>query len=243
MRGTVGTPNVIALIPAFNEREKVGRVVSKVPKPPVTEVIVIDDGSSDGTPDEAKAQGATVIAHPQTRGVGAALRTGIRYAQGKKADAIVVLAGNDKDNPEEIDRLLFAIFQEGYDFIQGSRYLNGGQFGQMPFYRILATRYVHPMLFSLITGRRITDSTNGFRAFRPMLFENGHLNIDQNFLDQYELEPYLYYKAIRLGYRVKEVPVTKIYPPKALGYTKMRPITGWWSILKPIVYLGLGIWK
>jgi len=59
--------------------------------------------------------------------------------------------------------------------------------------------------------------------------------------DEYELEPYLYLRAIRLGYRTTEVPVTKVYPPKALGQTKMRPVVGWWSILRPLVYVGLGL--
>ena len=112
----------------------------------------------------------------------------------------------------------------------------------MPLYRKYATR-VHPWLMSLITGHRITDSTNGFRAFRLSIFNNLKINIDQPWLDRYELEPYLLYKVITLGFRYKEVPVTKIYPSRKLGYTKMKPVTGWWSILRPLIYLGLGIKK
>ena len=56
-------------------------------------------------------------------------------------------------------------------------------------------------------------------------------------------QPYVFYKAIKLGYKVCEVPVTNIYPPKHLGYTKMKPITGWWSILRPLLYLALKIKK
>ena len=91
--------------------------------------------------------------------------------------------------------------------------------------------------------KKITDSTNGFRAIRLSILEDKKIDINQSWLDHYELEPYLLFKAIKLGYKHKEVPVTKIYPPRKLGYTKMRPITGWWSILKPIFYLGLGIKK
>ena len=59
----------------------------------------------------------------------------------------------------------------------------------------------------------------------------------------YELEPYIYYKSITLGYKVTEVPVSKIYPDKKLGISKMKPITGWWSIIKPLLFLKLGIKK
>ena len=73
------------------------------------------------------------------------------------------------------------------------------------------------------------------------LLEDPRIALDQSWLDEYELEPYLLFKAIRLGYGFAEVPVTKIYPPRKQGQTKMKPITGWWSILRPLIYLGLGL--
>ncbi len=94
---------------------------------------------------------------------------------------------------------------------------------------------------SFFTGHRVTDSTNGFRAFRLTVVKDPRINIDQPWLDAYELEPYLMFKALRLGYRFTEVFVTKIDPPKKLGYTKMKPLLGWWSILKPLFYLGFGL--
>ncbi|MCK5579787.1 MAG: hypothetical protein KAJ18_00785, partial [Candidatus Omnitrophica bacterium] len=114
--------------------------------------------------------------------------------------------------------------------------------GDMPMYRKMATR-THAFLLSLIAKKKITDSTNGFRAIRLSIFQDKHIDIEQAWLDKYELEPYLLFKIIKLGYRFEEAKVTKIYPDKKLGYTKMKPIVGWWSILKPIVYLGLGIKK
>jgi dolichol-phosphate mannosyltransferase len=78
---------------------------------------------------------------------------------------------------------------------------------------------------------------------RREVLEDSRIDLDQPWLDEYELEPYLYIKTIRLGYETAEVPVTKVYPPKKLGQTKMKPITGWWSMLRPLVYLGLGIKK
>ena len=184
-----------------------------------------------------------MLAHPRRCGVGQAIRTAIRYAQENNFHVLIILAGNDKDRPAEIPRLLRPIIHEGYDFVQGSRYLPGGDFGNMPLYRRIATQFIHPLFFSFLARRRITDSTNGFRAFRLSLLQDARIDIDQDWLNAYELEPYLFLKAIRLGYKVKEVPVTKIYPPHELGYTKMKPIIGWWSILRPLVLMGLGLKK
>ena len=113
----------------------------------------------------------------------------------------------------------------------------------MPAYRLVGTRVIHPLVFSIAARRRVTESTNGFRAFRTSLLRDPRIDWRQPWLDRYELEPYLLFKAITLGYRHREVPVTKIYPPHELGYSKMRPIIDWWSILRPVVYLGLGLKK
>ncbi len=237
------TLKVLAVPIAFNEEKKIGRVLDRFPPNVVDAIAVVDDASTDGTPQVISEKGAIHLRHERQSGAGAAIRTAIRYAREQGYDVIVILAGNDKDRPAEIPRLVEPIVNEGYDFVQGSRYLPGGDFGNMPLYRQLATRFVHPLLFSLAARRRVTDSTNGFRAIRLSLFDDPRIDIDQDWLDKYELEPYIMFKAIRLGYRFKEVPVTKIYPPKELGYTKMKPFTGWWSILRPIIYLGLGLKK
>jgi dolichol-phosphate mannosyltransferase len=174
-------------------------------------------------------------------GVGAAIRAGYERAVKGGFDVAVVMAGNNKDSPEEIPLLLDPIAEDRADFVQGSRFLKAGaDFGAMPLYRRIATR-LHPLLFSWVAGRRVSESTNGFRAVRRCVLEDPQIDLDQAWLDEYELEPYLYIKAIHLGYRSVEVPVTKVYGPKQLGQTKMKPITGWWSMLRPLVYLGLGI--
>lgn len=229
---------------AFNEERKIGQVIKKLLEVCGQEdILLIDDSSMDGTVRVAQDLGVRVISHKTRKGVGAAIRTAIQYGLSHQFEILVIIAGNDKDNPSEIPRLLEPIIQEDYDFVQGSRYLPGGSYGNMPLYRQFATHWLHPMMFSLLSGKRVTDSTNGFRAFKLSIFQNSNLDLDQSWLDRYELEPYLFCKVIKLGYKVKEIPVTKIYPPKELGYTKMKPIIGWWSILKPLFYLGLRLRK
>ena len=233
---------VLACAIAHNEADRIGRVVARVPAGDVDAVAVVDDGSTDGTAQEAEARGAIVIRHDRRRGAGAAIRTGIRYAQARGFEVLVVMAGNDKDSPEEIRRLIEPIARGECDFVQGSRYHRDGAFANMPLHRRVATQYVHPLLFSLAVGRRVTDSTNGFRAFRVSLADDPRLDLEQTWLNRYELEPYLFLKAIRLGYRVREVPVTKRYPARGQRYTRMSPVIGWWSILRPILLVGFG-WR
>ena len=234
---------VIGIAPVLNEREKIGLVIDRIPRGVVDEILIVDDGSTDGSQDVAVERGAHVIELGSTLGVGVAIRTGYEYAVRSGFDLAVVMAGNNKDDPDEIPLLLDPLIDGSADVVQGSRWLSGhNDFGEMPIYRRFATR-LHPALFNLAAGSALSDTTNGFRAISREVLSDPKLDLNQTWLDQYELEVYLLYKAIKLGYRVGEVPVTKRYPPKALGQTKMKPIIGWWSILRPILLLGTGIKK
>lgn len=235
--------SVIAIAPVYDEEAKIGDVVRRVPRDVVDEVLIVDDGSTDRSVEVAESFGAKSISLGATIGVGAAIRTGYDYAISNGFDIAVVMAGNNKDHPEEIPHLLDPIVSGVADLVQGSRWLgNTGDLGEMPLYRRFATK-LHPALFNLISGARMTDTTNGFRAASKKLLSDPQLDLDQRWLDEYELEVYLLYKARKIGYRVAEAPVTKTYPAKDLGQTKMKPIVGWWSILRPLVLLGLRIKK
>jgi len=233
----------LAAIFAFNEGEKIKRTISRHPTARDYDLLVMDDGSTDGALESLPKDGWLHLRNATNQGIGAAMKKVFEYALDKNYDVLVIQAGNDKDEPNEIPRLLDPIRNGQADFVQGSRFLPGGGYGSTPAYRILATRFVHPMLFSAFVGKRVTETTNGFRAFKTEILRDARINWRQQWLDKYELEPYLLFRAIRLGYRHCEVPVTKIYPPRRLGYTKMKPITGWWSIMRPVFYLGLGIKK
>ena len=121
--------------------------------------------------------------------------------------------------------------------------MRGGHYGgDMPFYRKIATR-LHPFLISVACGRSITESTNGFRAMKVSILSDKRINLYQNWLEHYELEVYLLIKLLKLGYKTTEVPCTKIYPPRKIGHTKMRPVLDWWKMLRPIFLLSLRLRK
>jgi len=233
---------VLAATFAYNEGEKIRRTLSRHPVDRSYDLLVHDDGSTDGALD-AVGPGVIVLRNPVNQGIGSAMKRVFQYALDHGYDVLVIQAGNDKDDPLGIPALLAPLLNETADFVQGSRYVGGGGFGNMPSHRVFATRIVHPLIFSLAARKRVTESTNGFRAFRTAILRDPRIDWRQDWLDRYELEPYLMLKAIRLGYRHVEVPVTKIYPAHELGYTKMRPVIDWWSIIRPVVYLGLGLKK
>ena len=233
---------VLAATFAYNEGDKIRRTLARHPPARTYDLLVADDGSTDGAL-EGIDPGILVLRHETNRGIGATMKEVFQYALDREYDVLVIHAGNDKDEPKEIPLLLDPIVRGEADFVQGSRYLGGGGFGNMPRYRVFSTRVLHPLAFSLAARKRVTESTNGFRAFRTALLRDPRIDWRQTWLDRYELEPYLLLKAIRLGYRHCEVPVTKIYPPHEHGYTKMRPIIDWWSILRPVVLSGPGIEK
>lgn len=227
---------VVAILPLYNERRAIAGLIQRMPSA-IAETIVVDDGSDDGGPDLARAAGARVIAHGRRRGVGAAIRTGIECARGDGRWAVVVMAANGKDDPAEAPRLVDAL-RAGYDYAQGSRYLAaGGVSVNLPRGRELMIRG-YTLLFRVLTGFRVSDVTNGFRAYRLSILDDPRIRLDQEWLDRYELEYYLHWKAITLGYRVIEVGVSKTYP-KAGGYSKIRLLRDWWSIVRPTLLLWL----
>lgn len=228
----------LIIIPAYNEQGKVGRVIKKIPPHLADKIVVIDDCSKDHTGHEAEQAGATVLCHDHNMGVGAAIRTGIDYAIRNGFKVAAVLSGDDQHDPDDLHGLLDPIYNHNYDFVQGSRRLNGLSAPNIGRFRRTFT-WVYAIVFRLLTGFPCTDATNGGRAFRTSIFNDKSIDLWQDWLNTYELEPYLFYKVIRRKFKVTEVPVKVIYHNQ--GTTKMKPFRDWWHIFKPMIYLTLGL--
>lgn len=232
---------IFLITAAYNEEGKIGEVVRRTPRDIVDTVFVVDDGSTDATASEARRYGAEVSSLDRVYGAGFAVRLGLREAQRRGMDIAVVIAGNNKDAPEEITRLLDPICDAKCDFVIGSRFLDGGGYGgDMPLYRKIATR-LHPLLVSMFCSKRISESSNGYRAIKVSVLTDPRIDLYQKWLNGYQLEVYLLMKLLKLGYRTTEVPVTKIYPHRSKGNTKMRPLVDWWHMLSPVFIVGLGL--
>jgi dolichol-phosphate mannosyltransferase len=233
-------PVVAVIIPALNEAGKIGRVLDKFPRDPRFEAIVVDDGSTDGTGDEARAHGAAVVIRHDVRGgVGAAIRDGWLCGIERERPYLALISGDDQHAPAELVDAFEALDAARADYVQGSRWRAGGRVLGATGGRGIGTQ-IYSLAFSVLSGRRVTDATNGFRVFRASILTDPRLDIGQSWLDSYDLEPYVLYKAIRGGYKVIEHPCTVIYHEKE-GYTKMRGIRDWWRLFRPALLLRTGV--
>lgn len=237
-RAVIDPSRVAVVVPAWNEHGKIGDVVRKVPRRFASCVIVVDDHSADDTSQEAREAGAEVVLrHEVNQGVGAGIRTGLFEAKRRGYEFAAILSGDDQHEPDELPRILTPLFAGKADLVQGSRWLPGGATPGIPADRRWLTQ-LYPLLFRLASGFPVTDGTNGMRAFRLSMLDDPRIQLQQEWLDRYELEPYLLFQAVACRYRIVEAPVTVRY--HARGTTKMRIQDGW-RILRPLLYLRLGM--
>lgn len=240
----------IAILPSYHDNDNLLKVLRKFEKNVVDEVCLIVDGIDkayfsrfEDTVARDSSVSIHIIANSERKGIGHAIKQGLKYAMDHDYDVVVVLAANNKDDPTEIPRLLEPICNGEYDYVQGSRFLPGGKRVKNPFIRGVFSR-VYPFLWSLSTRKLCTDVTNGFRAYKVSIIHDVRMNIWQNWLDDYQLEYYIHYKVLTLGYRTKEVPVSKTYSYRNKGgYSRIKPFHDWWKIVGPFIYLVLGVKK
>ena len=241
-RITYRNHSILVTMPCWNEEGKVGAGVRAVPKDLVDTVCVVDNGSIDNTRRESLDAGALVISHSVNLGAGGGIRTGLEFGRRNGYDLLAVLAGDNQDNPNDLFNAVDKLIDEKLDYIQGSRWLKNGKRENMTISRTFLT-WLYSLLFRLLFKTKITDATNGFRVFRKEVMDNPCLNLWQDWLLQYELEPYLLIQTCKAGFKVAEVPVTKRYHLNMKDNTKMVPFKSWWSILRPLFLLSLRLKK
>ena len=154
---------VTAVIPAYNEEKTIKRVVEETRRF-VTDVVVVDDGSSDSTGMIAAGAGATVLRHRENMGYGAALRTGFKHVKNNGAAVMVVLDADGQHNPADIPGLIKPIVEGRADVVAGSRFLDGNVRTRIPAYRKLGIGVVN-QAWKLAAGGAMTDTQCGFRAY------------------------------------------------------------------------------
>jgi glycosyltransferase involved in cell wall biosynthesis len=206
------------------------------------DVIIADGGSTDGSTDPGRLAAAGVTALLVKRGPGrlsAQMRMGLAWCLVQGYDGVVVMDGNDKDDPEALPRFDGAL-AAGIDHVQGSRYVPGGRAINTPLSRHLAVTLIHAPAVSLAAGRRYTDTTNGFRAYSRRLLLDRRVAPFRAVFSGYELHYYLAIRAARLGFRVEEIPVTRAYPAHGRMPTKIRGLRGNLLVLDTLARACLG---
>lgn len=235
----LGGLKVAVIIPTYNEAERLERLLPAIPKDFVDLVVVVNDASTDATPEVARRHGARVIDHSGRTGPGPAIRDALHLLRSEGFDAVAVMAANGKHDPGQIVDLVRPLVEEGLDLVRGSRFRSGGSQINMPWHRLLLI-HVFTLLTSLAVGQRVTDATGGFQAYRLRVLDDPEIDLHQPWLGRYEVETYLFVKTLLRGYRWKEVPVRITYPDRGL-YTRARALVDWWGYFSPVVLLRLGI--
>lgn len=190
-----------AVIPAYNEVRRVGDVI-RASLPHVDVVLVVDDGSSDGTVEAAREAGAEVVVHAVNMGKGRAMETGIKWALEHGLEAIVMLDADGQHLGEEIPRFLDCYRKSGADIVLGTRM---GKRDGMPFVRAM-TNFVTSVVVSCAAGARITDSQSGFRLLKCATACRLPLGGGR-----FDAEPEMLVKAARAGLVIREVVVSTVY--------------------------------
>jgi glycosyltransferase involved in cell wall biosynthesis len=192
---------VLAVVPAYNESAAIGGVVAELLLVrPAVDVVVVDDGSTDGTAQAAEEAGARVLRLPINLGIGGAVQTGFRFAARLGYDTVVQVDGDGQHVPSEIPSLIDAMSKSGADVVIGSRFLDVRGYTTSPVRRI-GTR-VFALVNSLVLGRWISDNTSGFRAYNAGAVRF----LSDNYPQDYP-EPESVILLGRNGFSIREIPV------------------------------------
>lgn len=227
-------------IPIINENERIQKELQRAQAHQIdtlVDIIICDGGSDDGStaPELLKRLGVNTLLVKKSSGKqGAQLRMGLWWALQRGYEGVITIDGNNKDSIESVP-LFIQKLEEGYDFIQGSRYIKGGKGINTPLLRHLAVQYIHAPLISFAAKHRFTDTTSAFRGHSKRYLEHPDLRPFRDIFVSYELLAYLSVRASQLGLNVCEVPVTRSYPQNEKTPTKISFFRGNFKLIKILI--------
>ncbi len=196
------TQKIFVLIPAYHEEAVIGEVLRDIKMTGYSDIIVVDDGSTDDTYQNAqKIEGVVALRHFINRGKGAAMKTGIEATKILGADVVVTMDGDGQHDPKDIDKMVHLV-GEGYDVVLGTRAMNSRS---MPLLKILANKSGNFFTW-LLYGLWVTDSQSGFRAYSRRAIESIETRTDR-----YEYDSEVIREIRRHKLKFIEVPIAVRY--------------------------------
>lgn len=231
------------VIPVVNEGERIRKQLRTLfeLKPPV-DIVLADGGSTDGSldPEFLRSVGCRALLVKRGPGkLGAQLRMAYAWALDEGYEGFVTVDGNGKDGLEAIESFVEKL-KEGFDYVQGSRYVPGGRAVNTPTDRKIAGRLIHAPVLSLFGRHWYTDTTNGFRAYSARYLRDPRVAPFRSIFTHYELLFYLTVRAGQLGYRIIEIPVERRYPIGEKTPTKISGFRGRLQMLYQLFAAALG---
>lgn len=225
------------LIPIINEGERIHRELEKAIRAGIdrkTDIILCDGDSKDGCTEERILRNLNVntLLVKQDKGKqGAQLRMGMWWALKRGYEGIITIDGNNKDSIEDVPKFIKKL-EEGYDFIQGSRFIKGGKAVNTPMLRYISVRLIHAPVISLTAHQWFTDTTNAYRAHSRRYLEDKRVQPFRDIFMTYELLAYLSVRATQIGLKACEVPVAREYPKTGKTPTKISLLKGNSELMK-----------
>jgi glycosyltransferase involved in cell wall biosynthesis len=235
------------LIPIINEGSRIHNELKRAAVNGVSsyaDIVICDGGSSDGCTDEAVLKSLevnTLLVKKSPGKQGAQLRMGIWWALERGYKGIITIDGNDKDSIEDVPRFIEKL-EQGFDFVQGSRFIKGGRAVNTPFIRNISVRLIHAPVISLTARHRFTDTTNAYRAYSRKYLTDERVQPLRDVFMTYELLAYLSVRATQLGMKACEIPVTRAYPKTGKTPTKISFFKGNWELLKILFRNAAGVY-
>jgi dolichol-phosphate mannosyltransferase len=238
------TKRYCLIIPVINEGDRIRSFIRRLNEHAVHElvdIIIVDGGTTDGSLQQDDLLDSNIRGLLTKLGAGklsAQLRVAYGFGLENEYAGIITIDGNNKDDPAAIKNFVEALDQ-GYDFVQASRFVPGGRHSNTPLSRYLAIKLIHAPLLSMASGFPWTDTTQGFRAYSASSLIDDRVSPFRDVFMDYELLAYLSYRLPKLNYRCIELPTVRDYPEGEVP-TKISAFKGNFALIKTLSKTCLG---